>query len=579
MKKRILVLLVAVFVVFGLALYASGKKEVREETVAVTGEPQYGGTLNVNRFWQVKDPATADVTQGGMITEFGTGPVLDFLLMCDFEKYGPRGTNEYDFSCDFFPIVPSKFWTGALAESWEIHPDKVIFHLRKGVVWQAKGKEHVMQSRELTADDIVYSESRHADAAMGEIWAEKGGFVTKIYAQDKYTVVFETSKFNFDWPRYLSSWSAAIIPQEVVEAGLEDWNNLVGTGPFTLKEYVTGSHLAYARNPDFWGKATIDGKEYEVPFVDELVYPLIADESTQLAAIRTGKLDIYLKASTKWEETLKKTSPDLKRHDYLWEGNDTIGLRCDREPFSSKKVRRAMMIGLDIPAINKTVYIKGDPYSFPMRPDHPLYIPMEKRPKSIQELYQHDPEKAKKMLAEAGYPEGFKVTAIVSSGRPDYEEILTMASSYWEKLGVELEIKVYEPVAYQVEHDERRYDIAMDTSTNIFPLGPALRYRKAGIPPLGTVNRANYLNPYFDEQFEKAQSTFDEAARDEIWKELCIIMADEVAYIPIGARYDSIYWWPWVNNYYGEFSSSNRAGSYIEAACWIDQNLKKKMGF
>ena len=76
-----------------------------------------------------------------------------------------------------------------------------------------------------------------------------------------------------------------------MEVDADAWDSAVGTGPFILSKYVEGAYVMYDRNPDYWLTTTIDGKEYELPFIDTVIYPIIPDESTQIAALRTAQLD------------------------------------------------------------------------------------------------------------------------------------------------------------------------------------------------------------------------------------------------------------------------------------------------
>jgi peptide/nickel transport system substrate-binding protein len=121
-----------------------------------------------------------------------------------------------------------------------------------------------------------------------------------ITATARYTVVFE---FNYFDCRFLVNTICAgsqsgIIPREVYDAGASDWRNHCGSGPFILTDFTAGAACTYVRNPNYWRTTTINGVEYETPFIDTLVMPIIPDESTKLAALRTGKLDAWQNSST-----------------------------------------------------------------------------------------------------------------------------------------------------------------------------------------------------------------------------------------------------------------------------------------
>ncbi|GAI87143.1 unnamed protein product, partial [marine sediment metagenome] len=390
------------------------EEEVEEPAV---GEPQRGGTLIVFRGVSTGTDST-DMTGTEVIAVTPlVGPIIDYLVMGDFETYGPRGTNEYAFNIGAIVQVDKKFLRGALAESWELHwPDSVVIHIRPGVYWQAMGKEHVMESRELTADDVVFSMTHVYDTVLQMALTEHGGFIDRVYAADKYTVIVETSSYQANWLRHLSGYQLGVYAPEVIEAGLDDWNELVGTGPFMFKKYVAGSHMTYARNPNFWGSPiTINGTEYEIPFVDELVYALIPDMSTRVAALRTGKLDIYHKMSLKYEDTLAQTTPELLKLNILKDDITVLPLKCDKEPFNNRNVRRAMMMALDRETMVKALMIKGEANPWLIGGFSAGQAPLEVYSASNREVFEYNPEKARQMLIDEGYPEGFKVTGIIFS--------------------------------------------------------------------------------------------------------------------------------------------------------------------
>ncbi|GAJ03263.1 unnamed protein product, partial [marine sediment metagenome] len=229
--------------------------------------------------------------------------------------YGPRGNNEFEFN--LMEYVPEQYLTGELAESWEItsEPLSMVFNLRHGVMWT--GNPNIgMEPRELTADDVVFclirSWERPGRASSWE-WIES------ITAPDRYTVVVALNEYNANWNWWFGGGfvSGGIYPPEVVEAGPDDWRNWCGSGPFIFTEYVEGSYLAYERNSNYWNTTIIDGVEYQMPFVDKVIYPIIPDESTQIAALRTAKIDHWPRVPLVYEDSLADTCPEMIRFKWL----------------------------------------------------------------------------------------------------------------------------------------------------------------------------------------------------------------------------------------------------------------------
>jgi peptide/nickel transport system substrate-binding protein len=442
------------------------------------------------------------------------------------------------------------------------------------------GKEHVMPTRELVADDVVQSLTRSWNARP-IAWTKDGGAVDSISADGKYDVVVEFSRFDGGWTVWCSGNPNAIYAPEVVEAGAGDWENLVGTGPFVFKEYVTGSHMTYARNPDYWGSpTTINGTEYEIPFVDEMIYPLIADMSTRISALRTGKYDIYYKMPIKYKETLAQSTPELQMLRYLTKNTKAIGLMCDREPFNNKELRRAMWMALDTEAIAKAVFLeaKTGPDIFPVLPGFAGYIPYEELTPTARELFEYNPERAREIMAEQGYPEGvrLKVTALDAGG---FSDIFAMAKAYWEAIGVDLEIKQLEWLSYANElRDPESYQLRDSWGTNTMDIESTMgKHGSNWAAPLDW-NNALWTDPAMDKLCLEV-NTFDAAERDAIKAEAARIIVEEAVYIPICLPYEVTYWWPWVKNYYGEFETTYDASSNVEASIWIDHALKEEMGY
>ena len=308
MKKRIVVLLVAAFVIFGLSLYASGAKDSGTEgKAAATGEPQYGGTLTYIQRPEGSE-GIPDVGSPLYPMHYFISPIAERIFRGDVETFGPRGTGEFRFHSQLFP---EKYLVGNMVEGWDITPDKFTLHVREGVYFSGKSINPVMKEpREYTADDFVFNLEYLLEGTAGAA-TKASNWIKSINATDKYTVVLETSFLHPEWYMAITGLSGYQVAPESIKAGARDWNNIVGTGPFYLKEYQPGSHFIYERNDLYYRKTTIDGKEYQIPFVDKAIYPVVKDEATAIASIRTGKIDMHHFVDWVYQESLGKTSPDL----------------------------------------------------------------------------------------------------------------------------------------------------------------------------------------------------------------------------------------------------------------------------
>jgi len=575
MKTKTVFLLVASLVVFCLPLYASGTKEPVEVSTA-GGEPQYGGTLTVFSGVATADPESPDINDGYWRPLFFLSPFIDRPFVGDFVKYGPRGTGQNDFQLRGY--TPEEFMTGNLLESWEVGSDKLIWHIRKGVYWHGNNPK-VMKSREFTAADMVARLLYFREAPGGKGFKKMSA---GIYTTDKYTLAIEFGEAGFNSQmQYVIGWEdrALVEPPETRAAGADKWENQVGTGPFMFKEYVFGSHFEYEKNPNYWKKATINGKEYDLPFADKMILPIMPDESVQIAALRTAKIDFSERVEPHQWATLDRTSPELVSKKSPAAGGYQLSLNCKKPPFDNVDVRRAMMIATDMAAFRE---ILGAPEVdlpvdwWPVYFKTSSYTPMAELPEEDQLLFKYNPELAKKMLADAGYPDGFETT-INCFVDPASQDRAALVKSQWAKVGVIAKIDAVDPAVIS----ERRYNVDFDgvitaiSTRPAYPAGNMVRGGKTG----GVTNYAGFSNEAFDKLCDGIEKETDYKKRSVLVKKAAQIMTHEVPYIGAQPSLVGHYWWPWLKNYYGERNVQDHTGfTHILAQVWIDQDLKAKMG-
>ena len=535
--------------------------------------PNYGGTLEISTVYPSLSALSFDNYDYPWKHNHDTGAVYEQLLAADISKAKSRG-GKYGLTLDAY--VPTDLIRGELAERWEWkeNPLRLVVTLRKGVMFPEK--PGVMKARELVADDVVYTFKRQASSpkAMKNYF----DYVKDVTAPDSHTVVFEMNQFNAEWDyRFGYGYYSAIIPKEVVEAGASNWKNVNGTGPFRLTDYVQGNSQVYEKNPDYWDKETIDGKEYKLPYVDKVVYRIIKDESTRVTALRTGKLDIM--ETVRWQdyETLKQAVPDLKWNRYLSPLGSYLAMRVDTKPFDDIRVRRAMNMAINKDEIVKAYYNgNAELFGYPQHPDYGAYFqPLDEQPASVQELFKYDPEKAKKLLAEAGYPKGFTFKTQVCSCSPDHLDLIPLISAYLEQVGVKMEVETMEYAAFLS---------AMTSQTNApgYLMGnghtnPTTTIRKNFVP--GQVwNPSQWNDPKLTARMEAVYTERDEAKRVSELRAMTTEMLDNAPYIWLPTAYNYTAWWPWVKGYAGELRAGAVRPGPIYARIWIDQDLKKKMG-
>jgi len=384
-------------------------------------KPQYGGTLEVGTVYVTLSALSWDPQDWNWKLNHDTGMFYEQLFAADLDKSVRKG-GKHKFYADAW--LPSDAIRGELAERWEWkeNPLSVVVHLRKGVMFPEKSG--VMKARELTAEDVVFSYDR-LDKSPKKI-PTYFDHIAKVEARDKYTVVFTFKEYNAEWD-YRFGWGyySAIVPKEMAAVDAKNWKNAVGTGPFQLADFVQANSQTYVKNPGYWDTEKLGGTAYKIPFVDKLVYRTIKDEATQHSALRTGKLDIL--EAIRWTavDNLKKSAPQLKWSKWLSMSGTFLAMRVDQKPFGDIRVRRALNMAVNKQEIVSAYYGgNAELFAYPMHPDYlGYYEPLEKMPASVKELFTYDPAKAKKLLAEAGYPGGvgFPSVTLVSAGY-DYDE-------------------------------------------------------------------------------------------------------------------------------------------------------------
>ncbi|GAG28535.1 unnamed protein product, partial [marine sediment metagenome] len=223
----------------------------------------------------------------------------------------------------------------------------------------------------------------------------------------------------------------------------------VGTGAFILTDYVSGSAATLERNPNYWRKHPLYPED-TIPYIDSIKWLIIPDASTQISALRTGKID---RLTVGWEDVpaVMKTTPELNWSERPPEGSLLIFMRTDKPelPFYDQRVRYALQLGLDNRAIVDDYYegnavLVNHPIT-PMPEFEGMYTPLEELPEAVRELYGYDPEKARQLLAEAGYPDGFTTSIITTT---TFVDLLSIVKANWEKIGVTLNIEVKEVAIY-----------------------------------------------------------------------------------------------------------------------------------
>jgi peptide/nickel transport system substrate-binding protein len=542
--------------------------------LAQAEKPKYGGTLEIVTVYPTLSALSWDPADWNWKLNHDTGQFYEQLFAADLSK-SLRNKGKHPFYADAW--LPSDATRGELAESWEWkdNPLRVEIKLRKGIMFPEK--PGVMAARELTAEDVVFSYNR-LDKSPKKIPAYFD-HVDKVEATGTHTVVFTFKEFHAEWDyRFGYGYFSPIYPKEVVAAGAANWKNVNGTGPFMLTDFVQGNSNTYTRNPNYWDKEKIDGTEYKLPFVDKLVFRTIKDEATYITALRTAKIDML--ENIRWQnvEPLKKSAPQLKWSRWLGMSGQFLSMRVDTKPFDDIRVRRALNMAVNKQEIVKAYYEgNAELFSYPQHPDYLGYFePLEAMPDSVKELFTYNPQKAKQLLAEAGYPKGFSFKVQVCACNPDHMDLLPLVAAYLEQVGVKMEIQPMEYAAFLSAMTSKTQ--AAGYFMNNGHTNPTTTIRKS-FATGQTWNPSLWSDPKLDARIDEMYRTRDEEKRVDMIREMTREMLDKAPYVWLPTAHVYTAWWPWVKNYGGELRAGAVRPGPIYARIWVDQELKKKMGY
>ena len=571
----------ACLLVFGCVQQEEGRRKAELVKVKDSGfthsdlerAPHYGGTLRVGSIYVTLNALSWDAADWNWKLNHDTGSFAEQLFVADLDK-STRSGGPYGYQADAW--IPEDAIVGELAQSWEWEgPLTLVVHLRRGAMFP--GKPGVMKKRELHADDIVYSyELREASPKRQPTYF---AHIEEVYARDPHTVVFEFNRYNADWAfRFGYGYYSSILPVEMKFVDAKDWRNATGTGPLQLVQYVEGNKTVFERNPDYWGTEIRGGVEYSLPYIDRLEYRIIKDEATYQTALRTGKIDILEPIRWIAVDHLKMTTPELRWNRFLAFSGAFVALRMDQAPFDDVRVRRALNLATNNQEIVDLFYGgHAEVFGWPQHPEYEGYFePLEEMPAEVQELYSYDPEKARRLLAEAGYADGLDFKFQVCTCDSGMMDLAPLLADYFSKVGVRTEI---EPMEYSAH-------LSLMTSSNH---GPGYLVRTGHVRPTRSL-RKNFLSgqlwnipkfsdPEIDDALERLLEERDENTRKQMVKKITRQVLAEAPMVYLPAPYVYSAWWPWVKNYGGELRAGAVRPGPIYARVWIDQELKRELGF
>lgn len=425
----------------------------------------------------------------------------------------------------------------SIAKSWEISEDgkTYTFHLRDDVFFHDNEAFESGKGRKVVAEDFVYSFNRIIDdkTASPGSWIFKGRVAEQapFVAQDAATFVLKLKEAFRPMLGILTMQYCSVVPQEAVEKyGRAFRGNPVGTGPFQLKNWMENQSLFLTKNDNYFES---EGDK-KLPYLDAVRVSFIADRKTAYLELMNGKLDFFsgLESSIINELLTPQGELQAAKRDQLqffktaFLNTEYLGIHMDFEktanPLAKKKVRQALNYGFDRQKMlqnlrNNVGKIADSGFT-------PRGLPSFDSAKV--KGYDYNPERARTLLKEAGFPNGEGLPEITLLTNKDYEDLCTFITRQWEDLGLKVQVEIVESATLRQMMSKGQAPFFRGSWIADYPDAEsyfAMFYSQNPAPP----NYTSFSNSAFDKLYEEALQENDDAARYNLYQQMDQILIEE----------------------------------------------------
>ncbi|MBI4308085.1 MAG: ABC transporter substrate-binding protein [Chloroflexi bacterium] len=496
------------------------------------------------------------------------GGVLRFLLPGEAPSKDPHTALSPNAAMPFIyeTFLRQNPVTGAieplLVARWEIPSEtEVVLHVRPGVRFQNRPP---VNGRTMTAADVAYSLQRIGTNDPRFFRRSQLVSVTKIEALDDSRVRVTFKEPFAPFLTYLADSYNEVVPKEAVEkfGNLEKVEDSIGTGPFVFERATLGVGGSLKRNPDYWQK----GK----PYLDGAMWSVIPDAGTQVAAYRTTRLDMgasfYGGVSGEFRNAIRRTNPAMQFYPVPDVRPNVLTMNVTRKPFDDIRVRKAIHLAVDRQEIIQIVMDGSAQISGPIGPRlFPFYaIPEAElakmpgfRPKDTPGG-QQDIAEAKKLLAEAGYPNGLTIEA--DGSRYSYFtnlQPMELAKNHLRKIGITVNITLLDQASYLAE-EKRNFNFRARGFTTAVEVDAQLSVRHSCA---GSRNFTGFCDPDMEKLIAEQRRTLDPEKRKAIVLKAQYLLIDKVPQVFLFEPNRYAVMQPWVR---GAVPSANLPFGYVE---------------
>jgi peptide/nickel transport system substrate-binding protein len=399
---------------------------------------------------------------------------------------------------------------GSLAEKFEVVDELTYkFYLKQGV------KFH--NGEELKASDVVYTLKRAISPIGGSIAHIVGDIDPEGFEiVDDYTVIVKTKTPNSSFLPSLTHFGGGVILNEkaVEEAGDNYSMNPVGTGPFKFESWAKGNEIVLARFDDYYG---------DKPSFAKMVIRAIPEATNRTIELESGGVDIAYDITTNDIKRVEENK-DLKLIRKMGNSTTYFAFNTEKEPFNDPKVRQAIGLAIDTETIVNAVFRGvGAPAQGAVPPNIKYFNKELGAP-------DFDVEKAKALLAEAGYPDGFKAK-VWTNEKKARVDMCTIIQSQLKEIGVDVEIQVLEWGAYLEGIKTGQHEMFMVGWSTQTPDPDMSLYGPFHSSQKGKNNFSYYDNPKVDELLQQGRLMEDSPEREAVYAELQSIIRNDAPWI------------------------------------------------
>jgi len=383
-----------------------------------------------------------------------------------------------------------------LARSWDVSKDgkTYTFRLQKGVRFhsgKAFGAADVKYTFDLARDPENKTKT-HKEYYKG---------IAKVEVIDDHTVRFTLNSVDSMFLYDLARGDSVILPQDMQP---EMKTHPVGTGPFEFREWIKGDHVTLVRFREYYREG--------IPYLDEVIFRFIDTAPARNAALKAGDIDVIGYIASPETAVEFDRDPRFKVYPGVTTGDVIMSTNNSRKPFNDVRVRRAMAYAIDRRAIVEgAMFGYGTPIGSHMSPVNPNYV-------DLTWMYPHDPEKAKQLLTEAGYPNGFEAVIKLPSMYPYSVRSGEVITDLFKRVGIKLKIELIEWGQWiDRVYGNADYDLTVIGHVEAFDIGiyanPGYYFR--------------YDNPRLQEVIKRAQGSLDPDEQKKYYAIAQYILAED----------------------------------------------------